>query len=65
MKKKRGKRRRRLDDDDDEPLLAKKRRLTPADSKLKRLLKKLMNIVIKYTDRFVQIFKINFTFVEI
>ncbi|KAL1138772.1 hypothetical protein AAG570_008834 [Ranatra chinensis] len=50
-----GKRKRKADDDDDDvpPSSSKKRRnagTSAADNKLKRQLRKLMNIVIKYTD---------------
>ncbi|XP_054270051.1 transcription activator BRG1-like isoform X2 [Macrosteles quadrilineatus] len=53
-KKKTRKRRRRAgDDDDDEPSTSKRRRgsdKASVDAKLKRQMKKLMNVVIKYTD---------------
>jgi len=53
--KKTRKRRRRGDDDEEEPSSSSKRRggreKSSGDAKLKRQMKKLMNVVIKYTDR--------------
>lgn len=55
IKKKKGRKRRskRGDDSDVEPSTSKKRRgqSSNLDPKLKRQMKKLMNIVVKYTDR--------------
>ncbi|XP_014258775.1 ATP-dependent helicase brm isoform X2 [Cimex lectularius] len=47
--KKRGKRKRRCDDDDDEPT-PRKKRVTPSENKLRKQMKNLMSIVVKYTD---------------
>lgn len=54
-KKTRKRRRRVVDEEDDEPSSSKRRRgvdKNSGDVKLKRQMKKLMNVVIKYTDRY-------------
>lgn len=57
MKKKRGRKKKKPDDSDEESSV-RKRRLpqNKGDAKLKRKMKKLMQIVINYTDRYLLIF---------
>ncbi|XP_073979310.1 ATP-dependent helicase brm-like isoform X2 [Rhodnius prolixus] len=47
--RKRGKRRRKGDDDDDEPV-SKRKRYSASETALRRQMKTVMNIVVKYTD---------------
>nr|AML25530.1 ATP-dependent chromatin remodeler brahma [Euschistus heros] len=48
--KKRGKRRRRGEDDEEDASTSKRRKYSPSENKLRRRMRNLMNIVVKYTD---------------
>lgn len=56
--RKRGKRRRKGDDDDDEPV-SKRKRYSASETALRRQMKTVMNIVVKYTDRYNNFILIN------
>ncbi|XP_014291998.1 ATP-dependent helicase brm isoform X3 [Halyomorpha halys] len=48
--KKRGKRRRRGEEDEEDAGTSKRRKYSPSENKLRRRMRNLMNIVVKYTD---------------